>query len=100
MLAYLTDGTDPGTDDRAIAPALDGLEAQLAARREAAEQKALRKLDDLRADLGGTPVVEVALGLDGRELASEAELDRLLADVRERIMKELAVPHRVRLKDS
>ncbi|MGD0680306.1 MAG: BREX system P-loop protein BrxC, partial [Polyangiaceae bacterium] len=100
VLRHLTEGTAPGTDEKAIAPALEALEGQLAARREAAETKALQHFDELRVTLGAAPVVEIDLGLGGREIESEADLDRLLADLRARIVHELAARHRVRLRNS
>ena len=38
------------------------------------------------------------LGGQEMEIESEAQLDRLLADLRARIMQELSAKHRVRLK--
>lgn len=100
VLQHLREGAAAQTDERAIAPPLDVLEGQLATRRQAAEHKALQQLDALRESSGERPVVEVTLGLAGRELETEAELDRLLADLRARILHELVAKHRVRLKGS
>jgi hypothetical protein len=100
VLRHLTEGTAPGTDEKAIAPALEALEGQLATRREAAESKALAQFDAFRETVGALPVVEISLGLGGREIDSEAELDRLLADLRARILHELTAKHRVRLRGS
>lgn len=99
VLQHLREGGAAGTDDRAIAPPLEALEAQLGARRDAAERKAVLELDDLRTGLGDRPVVEVALDLAGREVDGEPELERLLDDLRVRVVKGLAGgKHRVRLK--
>ena len=98
VLRHLREGTSPGTDENAIAPALEALESQLAARREAAEQKARAALDALLESLGETPVVEVAFDLSGREVETEAELERLLDELRRRILHELSAHHRVRLR--
>jgi hypothetical protein len=98
VLRHLREGAAPGTDERAVAPALEALEGQLAARRDVAEAKALAQLDALLETLGETPVVEVALDLGGREIETEAELERLLDEVRRRILHQLAARHRVRLR--
>ncbi|WP_437640373.1 hypothetical protein [Sorangium sp. So ce854] len=42
-------------------------------------------------------MVEAVLGLNGREVESAAELERLLDELRRRILHELAARHRVRL---
>jgi len=43
-------------------------------------------------------MVEVALDLGGREIADAEELERLLNELRKRVLHELAAHHRVRLK--
>jgi len=98
VLRHLREGAAPGTDDRAIAPPLEALETLLATRREVAEAKARAHLDALLESLGETPVVEVALDVSGREVESEAELERLLDEIRRRILHELAAHHRVRVR--
>ncbi|KYF76807.1 hypothetical protein BE11_22350 [Sorangium cellulosum] len=98
VLRPLRDGAAPNTDERAVAPALEILEGQLATRRQAAEAKALAELDTLLEVLDDTRVVEVALDLSGREIDTAAELERLLDDVRRRILHELTARHRVRLR--
>ena len=99
-LQHLREGAAASTDERAVAPALEALEGLLGARRAAGEQKALQQLDAFRESTGERPVVEVAIALGGREIETEAELERLLADLRERILHELAAKHRVRLKNA
>ena len=98
VLRHLRDGAAPGTDEHAIAPPLEALAPQLAARREAAETKALAALDELLAKRGEAPTVDVALDLRGREVRTEAELDRLIDELRQRILHELGAGHRVRLR--
>jgi hypothetical protein len=89
------DDAEATTTEKDVAPPLDSLDAQLEARRRTAEEKALLELDAF----GKRPTVEVSLGLSGREIETEAELDRLLDDLRARILHELAEHHRVRLKN-
>lgn len=98
VLRHLREGAAPGTDERAIAPPLEALETLLASRREVAEGKARAQLDALLEALGETPVVEVALEVSGREVESEADLERLLDEIRRRILHELAAHHRVRVR--
>jgi hypothetical protein len=98
VLSHLRDGAARGTDERAVAPPLEALETLLATKRVAAASKARAELDALLEGMGETPVVEVAVELSGREIETEAELDRLLAELRRRVLHELAVRHRVRLR--
>jgi hypothetical protein len=94
---HLREGAAANTDERAIAPALESLAELLAARRRSGEQKALMQLDAL-LEAEGHSVVEVALDLSGREIRNEAELDRALGTVRERVLAELETHSRVRLR--
>jgi hypothetical protein len=98
VLRYLQEGGAAGTDENAIAPHLATLETVLHARREAAEAKALAQLDAFLETLGESPTVELSLELGGREIRSEADLERLLDELRRRILHELGAKHRVRLK--
>ena len=98
VLRHLREGAAAGTDERAVAPALEALEGQLAARRKVAEGKARAQLDAELEGIGQTPIVEVALHLSGRELSTEAELERMLEEVRWRILHELSSNHRVRVR--
>ncbi len=98
VLRCMRDGASAGTDEKAIVPALEALEGLLKARRDNAEQKALAVLDSILQNKGGSPVVEVALDLTGREIADSDALERLLDELRQRILHELAAQHRVRLK--
>jgi hypothetical protein len=90
-------GTAGGGEDDVVPP-LETLEAYLAGRRQSAEQKALSELDALLEEIGAGATVEVPLELSGREIRTESELDRLLENLRQRVLAELAANHRVRLK--
>ncbi|MFW5920744.1 MAG: BREX system P-loop protein BrxC, partial [Polyangiales bacterium] len=98
VLRHLREGAASQTDEHAVAPPLEGLEAHLAARLAAAEAKALAQLDAFLEELGQSPTVDVPLDLSGREVSTEAELERLLEELRRRILHELSANHRVRLK--
>jgi hypothetical protein len=94
VLRYLSEGAASGTDDKAVAPPHEALEALLAMRRETAEAKALARLDALL----GTPTVDVVLDFAGREIKTEADLDRVIDELRRKVLLELGAHHVVRLK--
>lgn len=98
VLRHVREGAEPGTDDKAVAPSLEALPALLEGKRAKAEAKAIAALDALLETMGARATVEVPLGVSGREIETEAELDRLLADIRARILHELSAKHRVRIK--
>jgi sugar phosphate isomerase/epimerase len=81
-----------------LVPPLRLLEDMFAARLESASHKAQTQLDELLETLGESPTVEVYLELHGRLVRTAAELDRLLAESRDRVGRELDARHRVRLK--
>ena len=94
VLRYLSEGAASGTDERDVTPPLEALEALLERRRKAAKDKALARLDALL----GTPKVDVDLELTGHEIKNEAELEKLLDKIRQRVLHELQAKHLVRLK--
>ncbi|MBI1948544.1 MAG: BREX system P-loop protein BrxC [Deltaproteobacteria bacterium] len=79
------------TTAEAIAPPLSKLKDGFDVRLQKAEDDAIERLDELRAQKvsGATLVVKVDLGLKNRELASIADIDALLAEIRERLLKQL-----------
>jgi hypothetical protein len=98
VLRTVREGSAPNTDERAVAPSLDALDGLLAARRDAAERRAMTELDALLETMGARAVVEVTLELAGREIETEAELERALDEIRRRVVHELTQNHRVRFK--
>lgn len=98
VLRALREGAAASTDAQAVVPALEALEGQLAARREAAESKAMAHLDAFLEKLGERPTVELTLDLAGREIKTEADMDQLLAELRRKILHELSAHHRVRIR--
>lgn len=98
VLRHVREGGAATTDERAVAPPLETLDVQLSMRREAARSKALAELGTVLEAKGEAPTVELSLDFSGREIKSEAELDRLLDELRRRILHELSAKHRVRLK--
>jgi FixJ family two-component response regulator len=78
------------TDDAAISPSLDQLRDGFERALAMAEKDASDRLDALLSE-GDRPIIrKVAVGLANREIASVEELDRVLGDVRERVVAELA----------
>ena len=79
------------TTAEAIAPPLSKLRDTFELRLQKAEDEAIERLDELRAQKtsGATLVVKVDLGLKNRELSTVAEVDALLAELRERLLKQL-----------
>jgi hypothetical protein len=98
VLKHLREGAPIPTNAEDLAPPLRVLDDLFAARLESAEHKAQAQLDELLERLGESPTVEVELELRGRMLRNQAELDRLVEDIRARIVPELEAKHRVRLK--
>src|SRR5690606_33063358 len=98
VLHHIRDGAPLSTSADAVAPPLEHLDAEFAARLKAAEAKALAQLDDLLESRGDTPTVNVELGLAGRELSTVRELERFLEELDERLRPEIASGHRVRLR--
>ena len=98
VLSAVRDGAALDTDERAVAPALAVLDELFQARLEAAQAKALARLDDALERVGVSPTVELTLGIHGTLVRSISELDRLLAEIRQRVLRELDAKHRVRLR--
>lgn len=86
------------TDAKAIQPELAVLDSLFQARLDKAQQKALSRLDELLEKIIGKPTVEVSLQLAGTLIATPAELERLLEDIRRQIVHQLDANHRVRLR--
>lgn len=84
------------TDDAATAPDLRTLRDGTAVSLQWAEEEANRRLDQLLSE-GAQPVVRLEHGLANRELRTEADLEALLDELRERILPRLRDGHRVRL---
>lgn len=85
------------TDENAVSPALDALRDAFERSLPLAEQDANDRLDAVLSE-GSQPLRrKVLLGLTGREISSEEELDRALDEVRVRVGEELRAGHKVRL---
>jgi hypothetical protein len=98
VLRSIREGAALQTSEKAVAPALDGLDALFAQQLARAEQRALSTLDGLLEDKGQPATVHVDLNWRGREIGDEAELRRFLKELEDRILVELNAKHRVRLQ--
>lgn len=81
----------------ALYPSLAELRDRFPAALAAAEEAAHARLDEALEAATSQRVVTVAASLRGRELASPAELDELVDELRERLGPPLANGHRVRI---
>ena len=83
------------TSESAIAPSLAALRDPFSLALERAEYDANELLDSLLSDK--KLIVKVKLGLRNRELATEADVDALVAEIRERLLVQIAAGARIRL---
>jgi len=96
VLKLLEDAED-NTTPEAIAPSLAALKTSFQLRLETARHEANALLDRLLSEGDNPMIVPVDLHLDNRELASEADVDALLAEIRKRLLEQLKSGQRVRL---
>jgi hypothetical protein len=87
----------PATTDDAVAPPLVALRDQVLHALEMAEEEANERLDQILSEGERPPVRKVSLGLRNREVATKAELESVLDEVRSRVVPELEQNRRVRL---
>ncbi len=83
------------TSAEAVAPILEALKDPFLLRLRRAERQANRILDGLLSDK--SLIVTVDLGLEGRELRSEEDVEALVNEVRERLLEKVRGGARVRL---
>lgn len=81
----------------AVSPALIVLRDTVPARLREASEQAHRKLEELLAEKFRIQVVPVKTELQGRELSSSADVEALLAELRERLLAQLKNNSRIRL---
>lgn len=98
VLSHLREGAAFDTKLDSPVPSLGDLEVGSSGRVRAGLEKALLHLDELCEAHGARPTVTVPLGVSGREIETEAELERLLDEVRQHILGELRAGRRVRLR--
>lgn len=93
----LAGGDAADADADAVAPTLVDLQDPFLARLARAEEAANERLDESLSEGQRPLVVRLDLGLRGRELASAADLDALLEELRRRLSEPLQGGVRVRL---
>jgi hypothetical protein len=97
VLRPLTKATTDTTDS-AIAPALVMLKDPVVMALKRAEDEASDILDGLRSQGPVSLVVKMDTNLRNREVATEAEVEALIAELRERLMQQIRNGSRVRLQ--
>lgn len=85
------------TTPEAVSPTLSFLRDSVPARLKEAMGEANRRLDAFLADIDKIQIVEVRTGLGGRELQNADDVDRLLQELRERLLAQLQGDVRIRL---
>lgn len=85
------------TGDDAVAPSLRELHDTFIVSLARAETDAQATLDEILSEGEKPVIVQCELGLRNRHLASEPELEALLADIRDRVLPHLRSGKRVRL---
>jgi hypothetical protein len=85
------------TTAEAVAPSLVALRDTFTLALQRAEEKANELLDDILSEGDKPLIARVELGLLNRELGSEADVEALLAELRERLLTPIRAGARVRL---
>jgi hypothetical protein len=96
VLRYINSAISDTTPE-AIAPALRELKDPFLMRLQVAEGEANRKLDEYLNSGSESMIVPMDLALENREIRSEAEVDALLEEIRERLVQQLRSGQRIRL---
>ena len=96
VLRPLTDVVTSTTAE-AIAPPLSDLKEPFEAALRRAEDEANERLDGILSEGPRPLIVKVALALRNREVATEAEVEALVASIRERLLEQVRAGQRVRI---
>lgn len=86
----------PTTDEHAIAPSLEQLTGRFGPALSAAGKEANNRLDALLSK-SGAPIRQVQANLQDREIKDVEELERVLDEIRTRVLEQLKAGCRVRL---
>ncbi len=95
VLRPLNDAVSSTTAE-AVAPALAALKDPFEAALKRAEDEANERLDGILSE-GEKPLMEVDLGLRNREVGTEAEVESLVSNIRERLLDQVRAGQRVRI---
>ncbi len=85
------------TSAEAVAPTLAALEGPFLLALQQAEETANEHLDEILSEGRRHLVVKVDLSLRNREVATEAEVDSLLVEIRRRLLEQIGAGARVRI---
>jgi broad specificity phosphatase PhoE len=85
------------TTAEAVAPTLTALGAPFFSALQEAEETANELLDEILSEGERPLIVKVDLSLRNREIATEAEVDSLLGEIRKRLLAQIAAGARVRI---
>ena len=96
-LFKILEGAADNTTPAAIAPALSQLQDPFILRLQRAEVEANEKLDKLLSEGDKPLIVPMDLSLHNREIKTEADVDALVNEIRERLMQQVKSGQRVRL---
>lgn len=92
------DAVQADTTDDAVAPDLLTLRDTFTARLQRAEEQANQKLDEILSEGPAKKLVRrVPIELHNRELETEADIDKLLVELRVRLIEELKAGGRIRI---
>lgn len=86
------------TSSDAVAPALSDLKDPFALRLQRAEEDANNVLDAILSEGDKPLITRIDLRLHNRELSTEADVDALLAEIRDRLLEPIRTGARVRLQ--
>ena len=96
VLRPLTEAETTTTAD-AVSPPLEVLKDPFLTRLKKAEDDANERLDQILSEGKKPLIVKVDLGLRNREVSSEPEVERLIEDIRERLLEQVRAGQRVRI---
>ena len=85
------------TTAEAIAPTLTSLKEPFEAALKRAEDDANERLDGILSEGSRPIIVKVDLGIRNREVGTEAEVESLIANIRERLLEQVRAGQRVRI---
>lgn len=85
------------TTPDAIAPTLSALKDTFEIQLQRAEDEAGDLLDEIRSEVEPVPIRKVPLNIHNREVQTEADVDALVGEIRERLMEYVKAGERVRL---
>jgi hypothetical protein len=96
VLRPLTEAVTSTTAE-AVAPPLGALRDPFEAALKRAEDEANERLDGILSEGERRLIVKVDLGIRNREIGTEAEVESLVSNIRERLLEQIRAGQRVRI---